>query len=151
MSWVTIIEFIGLFTLFHGSNRNQQGGHVPLMRPAALCSGLTALSCGWVELWRNPPTLKKKKKKKHYKNRLLNVMVGYLCVQNLTEWAWTIVVERQRAILEDECHHTSLMRILCTLRHYPSICPHDSETCDSRFSFLKLYSSLNNMLSWKIV
>ena len=46
-----------------------------------------------------------------------------------------------------------LMRILhvYTYRHYPSICPHDLETCDSRFSFLKLYSSLNNMQSWEMV
>ena len=54
MAW---LKFIGLFTLSHGSNRNQQGGRVPLMWPAALCSGLAALSCGWAELWRNPPTL----------------------------------------------------------------------------------------------
>ena len=44
------LKFIGLFTLSHGSNRNQQGGRVPLMWPAALCSGLAALSCGWAEL-----------------------------------------------------------------------------------------------------
>ena len=36
-------------------------GRVPLMWPAALCSGLAALSCGWVELRRNLPTLKKKR------------------------------------------------------------------------------------------
>ena len=30
------------------------------MWPAALCSGLVALSCGWAEVWRNPPTLKKR-------------------------------------------------------------------------------------------
>ena len=58
------LKFIGLFTLSHGSNLNQQGGHVPLMWPAALCSGLVALSCGWAEIWRNPPTLKKKKSTK---------------------------------------------------------------------------------------
>ena len=37
------LKFIGLFTLSHGGNRNQQGGRVPLMWPAALCSGLAAL------------------------------------------------------------------------------------------------------------
>ena len=41
------LKFIGLFTLSHGGNRNQQGGCVPLMWPAALHSGLMALSCGW--------------------------------------------------------------------------------------------------------
>ena len=30
------LKFIGLFTLSHGSNRNQQGGRVPLMWAAAL-------------------------------------------------------------------------------------------------------------------
>ena len=51
------LEFIGLFTLSHGSNQNQQGVCVSLMWPAALCSGLAALSCGlaalscgWAEL-----------------------------------------------------------------------------------------------------
>ena len=41
---------IGLFTLSHHGNQNQQGGCVPLMWPAALCSGLAALSCGLAEL-----------------------------------------------------------------------------------------------------
>ena len=53
MSRVTImarLKFISLFTLSHGGNRNQQGGCVPLMWPAAFRSGLVALSCGWVEL-----------------------------------------------------------------------------------------------------
>ena len=53
ISQVTImaeLKLIGLFTLSHSGNQNQQGGHVPLMWPAALCSGLAALSCGWAEL-----------------------------------------------------------------------------------------------------
>ena len=44
------LKFIGLFTLSHGGNWNQQGGRVPLMWPVALCSSLAALSCGWAEL-----------------------------------------------------------------------------------------------------
>ena len=40
------LKFIGLFTLSHGSNRNQQEGHVPFMWPTALCSGLVTLSYG---------------------------------------------------------------------------------------------------------
>ena len=44
------LKFIGLFTLSHGGKQNQQGGRVPLMWPAALCSGLEALSSGWAEL-----------------------------------------------------------------------------------------------------
>ena len=81
------IEIHWLVYTFPGGNRNQQGGRVPLMWPAALCSGLAALSCGWAELWKNPPTLKKKKKKtlKRFSSSL-NVMVGYLCVQSLPEW-----------------------------------------------------------------
>ena len=43
-------KFIGLATFSHGGNRNQQGGHFPLMWRAALCSGLAAHSCGWAEL-----------------------------------------------------------------------------------------------------
>ena len=37
------LKFIGLFTLSHGGNRNQQGGHVPLMWPATFFSGLAVL------------------------------------------------------------------------------------------------------------
>ena len=44
------LKFIDLFTLSHDVNWNQQGGCVPFMWPAALCSGLVALSCGWAEL-----------------------------------------------------------------------------------------------------
>ena len=44
------LKFNGLFTLSHGGNRNQEGGGVPLMWPAALCSGLVVLSYGWAEL-----------------------------------------------------------------------------------------------------
>ena len=52
------LKFIGLFTLFHGSNGISKGGGVPLMWPVALFSGLVALSCGWAELWRNKKALK---------------------------------------------------------------------------------------------
>ena len=45
-----LLKFIGLFTLSHSGNQNQQGGCVPLMWPAALCNGLAALSCGLAEL-----------------------------------------------------------------------------------------------------
>ena len=86
MSRVTIVvrlKFIGLFTLSHGGNCNQQRGRVPSMWPTALCSGLVALSCGRVELSKNPPTLKIKNKKKNTKSfsGSLNVMVGYLCAK----------------------------------------------------------------------
>ena len=30
------LKFIGLFTLSHGGNWNQQGGHVPLMWPVVV-------------------------------------------------------------------------------------------------------------------
>ena len=47
------LKFIGLFTLSHGGNQNQQGGGggegVVLMWPVALCGDLAALSCGWAE------------------------------------------------------------------------------------------------------
>ena len=33
------LKFIGLFTLSHDGNRNQQGGCISLMWPVALCSG----------------------------------------------------------------------------------------------------------------
>ena len=60
------LKFIGLFTLSHGGNRNQQGGHVP--RP-------------FVVVWRHfhvvgqnlekkPTTLKKKKKHKRFSSSL---------------------------------------------------------------------------------
>ena len=42
---ITLQKFIGLFTLSYGGNQNQQGGRVPFMWPAVLCSGLAALSC----------------------------------------------------------------------------------------------------------
>ena len=41
------LKFIDLFTLSFGGNRNQQGGLVILMWPAAPCSDLAAVSCGW--------------------------------------------------------------------------------------------------------
>ena len=43
MAW---LKFIGLFTISHGGNRNQQGG-VPFN---VAC--LAALLCGWTEFWR---------------------------------------------------------------------------------------------------
>ena len=45
----------------------------------------------------------------------LNVMVGYLCVKSLLEWAWMFVsvLERQRAILEDGCHPTVVWQRYC--------------------------------------
>ena len=58
---------------------NKIGGGVPLMWCVALCSGLAALSYGWVELERNPSTLIIKKVLEHFSS-LLNVVVGYLCV-----------------------------------------------------------------------
>ena len=56
-----------LFTCLHFP-MNQQGGCVPLMWHAALCSGLATLSNGWAELSRNlstiiTPQVEKKKKK----------------------------------------------------------------------------------------
>ena len=30
------------------------------------------------------------------------------------------------------------VNLVCTLRHYPSVHPHDSEICDSRLSYLKV-------------
>ena len=50
---MALLRFIGLFTFSHGSNQDQQGGCVPLMWHAVLCSGLAALSCGWAKLPRN--------------------------------------------------------------------------------------------------
>ena len=50
MTMMALFKFIGLFTFSHGGNQNQQGAQVTLMCCAALCSGLVALSCGWVEL-----------------------------------------------------------------------------------------------------
>ena len=102
------LKFIGLFTLPHGGNRNQQGG--------------MSLWCDlqpFVVVWRHfhvagrnfeesSNTLKRKKKAHKRFSSSLNMMGGYWCVQNLPEWAWTFVsvLERQRAILEDGCHHT---------------------------------------------
>ena len=80
------LKFIGLFTLSHGGNWNQQGGCVPLMWPVALRSGLAVLSCGWGGTLKNPPTLKKKQQTTK-KICTLNVMISYLCVQSLPEWA----------------------------------------------------------------
>ena len=87
---------------------------VLLMLPAALCSGLAALSCGWVDLWRNILQHIKKMALKTISS-LLNVKVGYLCMQNLAEWGWMFVsvLERQRAILEDGYHHTVVWQRDC--------------------------------------
>ena len=71
-----------VYTFPHGRNGINEGA-CPLMWSAALCSGLAALSCGWAELRRNP-TLKKTPKRF---SSSLNVTVGYLCVQSLSEWA----------------------------------------------------------------
>ena len=48
-----------------------------------LWCGLWCFVMVWVELWRNPPTLKKKKRTLNGFCSSLNVMVGYLCVQSL--------------------------------------------------------------------
>ena len=53
---MALCQFIALFILSYGSNQNQQR-YVSLMWCAALCSDLVALSCGWVKVGRNPPTL----------------------------------------------------------------------------------------------
>ena len=91
MNRVTImarLKFIGLFTLSHGGNRNQQGERVPLMWPAAFCSGLAALSCGWAELWKNPPTLKKQTKKARW-TWWLAICVCKACLSGLgCLWVW---------------------------------------------------------------
>ena len=34
----------------------------------------------------------------------------------------------------------AFLGILCTIRHYPSIRPHDSEICDSRLSYLEVHT-----------
>ena len=52
------IEIHWLLYTFPWRQPESTRGRVHLMWPAALCSGLVALSCGWAELWRNPPTLK---------------------------------------------------------------------------------------------
>ena len=36
MTIMAQLKFIGLFTLSHSGNQNQQGGYVPLMWPVAL-------------------------------------------------------------------------------------------------------------------
>ena len=84
---------------------------VPLLWPAALCSGLAALSCAGRTLKKSSNTSPPQKKNSTHAKRFsssLNVTVGYLSVQNLPKWAWMFVnvLERQRAILEDGCHHT---------------------------------------------
>ena len=90
MSRVTImarLKFIGLFTVSHGGNRNQQGGCVPFMWPAALCSGLADFHVAGRNFEEILQHLKKKKKTLERFCSSLNVMVGYLCVQSLPEWA----------------------------------------------------------------
>ena len=62
-----------------------KGGRVPLMWPVALFSGLAALSCGWAELRRNPPTLKKKKKEKSYSKNIL--LITHIC-----QFSWMLMV-----------------------------------------------------------
>ena len=64
------------------------------------------LGCGYAR--------KKKNTLKRFSSSL-NVMVGYLCVQSLPEWAWMFVsvLERQRAILEDGYHHTVVWQRYC--------------------------------------
>ena len=112
------LKFIGLFTLSHAATGINKGG-------VSLWCGLRPFVVVWRHFHvagrnfeRNPPTLKKKKKKKNTVKRFsssLNVMVGYLCVQSLPEWAWMFVsvVERQRALLEDGCHHTVVWQRYC--------------------------------------
>ena len=52
-----VIEIHWLVYTFPWWQLKSARGCVPLMWPAAVCSGLATVSCGWVELWRNPPTL----------------------------------------------------------------------------------------------
>ena len=47
---MALFKIIGLFTFSHGSNWNQQVGHVPLVWHVAMCSSLAALSYGWAGL-----------------------------------------------------------------------------------------------------
>ena len=69
------LKFIGLFTLSHGGNRNQQGGCVPLMWPAALCSGLAALSVAGGNFEKILQHLKKKNTKKRIDEKILGSSV----------------------------------------------------------------------------
>ena len=63
------IEIHWLAYTFPWQQLESTRGCVSLMWPAALCSGLVALSCGWAEL-RNPPTLitPQAERKKNYSN-----------------------------------------------------------------------------------
>ena len=73
-----VIDIHWLVYTFPWRQLESTRGRVPFMWPAALCSGLVALSYGWAELWRNLPTLKEKKKKKTLKSfsSSLNMMVA---------------------------------------------------------------------------
>ena len=101
VTMMVLFEFISLFTFSHGGTGINKGT-CPLMWHAALCSGLVALSCGWAELWRNPPTLKKKKI-----SSSLNVMVHYC----LLEWAW-MLVSNSSSLLQGFFSQFSLLSIL---------------------------------------
>ena len=72
---LVLFKSIGCFHFLMAAPESTRGC-VLLMLHAVLCSGLAVLSCGWVELCRNPPTLIKRRKV----SSLLNAMVGYLCV-----------------------------------------------------------------------
>ena len=68
-----------LFTCLHFP-MNQQGGCVPLMWHAALCSGLATLSNGWAELSRNlstliTPQVERKKNKTIRDNKATRVLI----------------------------------------------------------------------------
>ena len=67
------------------ATRINKGVRVPLMWPAALCSGLAALSCAWCNFEEILQHLKRNTLKRFSSS--LNMMVGYLCVQSLPEWA----------------------------------------------------------------
>ena len=104
-NWMTVmalLKFIGLFTFSHGGNQNQQGG-------VSLWCGMWHFVASWrhfhVVGWNFEEILQHLKKALQRCFCSLNMMVGYLCV---LDWAWMLVsvLERQRAIVEDGCHHT---------------------------------------------
>ena len=100
MTVIALLKFTGLFTFSHGGSNGVGGGGVLLMWCVPLCSGLVALSCGW----RNFEEILQ-----HL--RFFSLLTCLFVCVKFAEVGLN-ACERQRAILEDGCHHSCLAKVL---------------------------------------
>ena len=108
---MVLFKFIGLFTFSHTATLESTRG---LCHFDAVCGPLQWSGSTFTWLSR---ILKNSRKI----SSLLNMIVGYLC--KACRSGFLSVLERQRAFLEDRCHHTVVWQRFCRTEFTFRACP----------------------------